>query len=216
MIQANKANLVTDLSLRTLDIRQYEMDYWMGVFNKLGTIASTLGGFASTNMLIDTGFEGKRRNQLLLLSYILAAGSALGFNLVLFTISTLVGIWAPGKALRGEGHESMEEAIRIMEDLFDRSLFFFLAGLLSYFLSSILAVFWLFDSAGAFIIFAGLVGFLLVMGRQLVKIYQAFVPSSFRHGGLKGNPAPNIGQTMNPQDPRLRGQQFQASFVEAL
>lgn len=104
MLKANKANVVAGLAHKTLEIRQMELRYWMDVFKKFGVLAAFLGGFASSVVLLNTEKAREEKGSNLL--FILCSGGAMGFNLVLLTISVVCCLWGPGRALTGRGDES--------------------------------------------------------------------------------------------------------------
>ena len=53
MLQANKANVITWFHLKSLDIRNAELQYFLMVFSRMEEIASFLGGSASAALTID-------------------------------------------------------------------------------------------------------------------------------------------------------------------
>lgn len=97
MLQANKAQLLAQINLNTLDLRQSELKYWVSTFSKFGSLAALLSGFASRVMLLNSSTVSISSNQssqikvdtLPHLLYILFTSSAFGSNLFLLTICTM-------------------------------------------------------------------------------------------------------------------------------
>lgn len=196
MIQANKANVVTGFHLTSLNIRNYELGYFLMVFDKLSSISSLLAGFASSALMVGIP---RRDNPYLVALFLLSTGSALGAHLLVVIVSTMCIMWGPGKALRGEDATSMDWAIYILEQTQIKIQRFFMFGLLCYFVSSILVVWLLFDLRGSIIItviFGVIMVWLLV---KSLKIYRALNPSQVVSGRLKGNPVKNVGELMGDE-----------------
>eukprot|EP00921_Rhytidocystis_pertsovi_P011416 GHVQ01018474.1.p1 GENE.GHVQ01018474.1~~GHVQ01018474.1.p1 ORF type:complete len:216 (-),score=14.03 GHVQ01018474.1:2285-2932(-) len=192
MLQANKAQLLARLALNTLSIRQLELRYWMSVFDRFGVIAALLGGFASSVMIMDLG----RRVDfpLLHLMYLVSATGALGFNMLLLVISVMCSLWGPGKALTGRGSNSYNQVIVIMEDMYEHCIVFFRLGLVCYFLTSVFAVFCLFNLIGSIVITVVLGVFAKLLRDRAKHIRQLFIPHRFSSGTLRGNPVQNIAE----------------------
>lgn len=70
MLQANKGNVLTDFHLQSLDIRQYELQYFTMVFEKLSSVSSFLASFASGAMLMGVP---RRENPLLVTLFLIAS-----------------------------------------------------------------------------------------------------------------------------------------------
>lgn len=103
MLQANKASVVAGWARQTLALRQMELQYWMEVLKKFGTLASFLGGFASSVLSLQTDVKGASGFRLI---FSLTAVGAMGFNFLLLALCTTCSIWGPGKALVGDGEAS--------------------------------------------------------------------------------------------------------------
>ncbi|CBZ51899.1 conserved hypothetical protein [Neospora caninum Liverpool] len=211
MLQANKARVVADLACETLEIRHVELRYWIDVFKKFGVLAAFLGGFASAVSLLHTRDAPSNKGTNVL--FVLAAGAAMGLNLVLMVISVVCCLWGPGKALTGRGDHSYDVAIGIMEDMYRHCLLLFRLGLLCYLAASIFAVFSLFPVFSAAMISVVFLFFGYLITLQAAQLRAKFVPQVFTSGTLKGNPIKDIGDELTAsRDPGLAGFVFDATF----
>lgn len=104
MLQANKAHVIAAFTRQNLNLRQMELQYWMDVLKKFATLASFLGGFASTVVQLQKGILGGP--EIFQLIFSLTAAGALGLNFIVVVICTTCTVWGPGKALTGQGEES--------------------------------------------------------------------------------------------------------------
>lgn len=103
MIQANKANVVTDFHLKALNIRNRELDYFLMVFDKMSSISSLLAGFASSALMVGIP---RRDNPYLVALFLVSTGCALGAHLLVVIISTMCTMWGPKGAAWGGRHLS--------------------------------------------------------------------------------------------------------------
>eukprot|EP00070_Physeter_catodon_P015615 XP_023973669.1 uncharacterized protein LOC112062962 [Physeter catodon] len=204
MLKANKAQVVAGLAHKTLEIRQMELRYWMEVFKKFGVLAAFLGGFASSVVLLNTEKAREEKGSNLL--FILSSGGAMGFNLVLLTISVVCCLWGPGKALTGRGDESYRVVIELMQTMYSHSVVLFSLGLFCYMLATVFAAFTMYNFVSA----ATLTSVLLYFGYFLLvrsaRLKATFVPNTFSTGGLRSNPIQDIGAELTGQsDPTVQG-----------
>ncbi|KEP61559.1 UNVERIFIED_CONTAM: hypothetical protein HHA_240730 [Hammondia hammondi] len=210
MLQANKTRVVAELACETLEIRHLELRYWIDVFKKFGVLAAFLGGFASSVSLIHTRGQDTKGANLL---FVLAAGGATGFNLVLLVVSVLCSLFGPGKALTGRGDESYNVAIGIMERMYRHCLVLFRLGLLCYLAASIFAVFSMFAFLSAAMVSGVFLSFAYLLALRSAQLRAKFVPQTFSSGSLKGNPVRDIGAELTGrEDPGLAGFVFDTSF----
>jgi hypothetical protein len=70
MLQANKGNVLTNFHLTSLEIRQYELEYFEMVFEKLSSVATMLGASASAAMMMDVP---RRESELLVSIFMLSS-----------------------------------------------------------------------------------------------------------------------------------------------
>merc|ERR1719245_1602150 len=124
----------------------------------------------------------------LVVAFLIFTGSAFGMNLLVILIATLCCLWGPGKALRGNDSAHLFEAIDILERYQQIAMRFFVMGLFSYFISSIMVTWLFFDHLGA-VLATGLVSmFLFLLVRQSLVIRRAFITSQpFSTGYIRGD-----------------------------
>merc|ERR1712113_606115 len=85
------------------------------------------------------------------------------------------------------GH--LDETIDILEKQQKIAMRFFIIGLFSYFISSVMVTWIFYDFAGALVATTLLTGFAILLVRQGREIYCAFItPQPFVTGHLHGNP----------------------------
>merc|ERR1719491_1844633 len=125
----------------------------------------------------------------LVVAFLIFTGSAFGMNLLVILISTLCCLWGPGKALRGNDPEHMHEAINTLERQQHVAMRFFMMGLFSYFISSIMVTWVFFDNLGAALSTSVVTMFLFLLVRQSIMIKRAFITAQpFTSGYIHGNP----------------------------
>mmetsp|Transcript_4975 Transcript_4975/g.12161 ORF Transcript_4975/g.12161 Transcript_4975/m.12161 type:complete len:205 (-) Transcript_4975:14-628(-) len=186
MIQANKGSVITSFHQQTLDIRQYELDYFLMVFDRMSSIAALLGSFASSAMFITIP---KWVNPIVVALFLTFAGCAVGLNLIVILIASLSAMWGPGQALRGDDAKHMHMAIETLEAAQQIAMRYFVFGLFCYFGSSIMVTWVLFDIVQAVLITFILITFLFALFRQSMVIRRAFITTlPFTTGLLRGNP----------------------------
>mmetsp|Transcript_34095 Transcript_34095/g.63641 ORF Transcript_34095/g.63641 Transcript_34095/m.63641 type:complete len:198 (-) Transcript_34095:3-596(-) len=186
MLQANKGNVISKFHKTSLEIRNHELNYYLGAFNRLSAISSILAGFASSALTMSVP---SWEDSLLVMAFLIFTGSAFGMNLLVILIATLCNLWGPGKALRGADHAHLHQAIAVLEQAQKEAMRFFIMGLFCYFISTILVVWLLFDKMGALITTVILICFCLMLVRQSLVIRRAFVPNQgFTTGLIRGNP----------------------------
>jgi len=186
MLQANKGNLLSGLHKKSLSIRWMELDYFTMVFEKMSSVSGLLATFASSAMMLSVP---RWENPWIVVLFLSFTSAALGFHLLVILISTLCSLWGPGKALRGDDGSHVHDTIAILETSQQTAMRFFVAGLFSYFVSSILVSWLFFDRIGAILTTGLLSLFLFMLFRQSIVIRRAFITSqSFTTGKLRGNP----------------------------
>merc|ERR1719215_928231 len=172
-----------------MNIRYKELQYFLGVFNRMSTISGLLAGFASSAMMLSVP---RWENPWVVVAFLIFTGCAFGMNLLVILISTLCCLWGPGKALRGNDSIHLHDAIDILEKQQQMAMRFFVMGLFSYFISSIMVTWLFFDRLGAAISTVLLSVFLFLMVKQSLVIRRAFITTTpFTTGFLRGNPVRN-------------------------
>merc|ERR1719343_1299964 len=125
----------------------------------------------------------------LVVAFLIFTGTAFGMNLLVILIATLCCLWGPGKALRGNEPQHLHEAIDILEQKQHMAMRFFMMGLFSYFISSIMVTWLFFDNQGAVLASVLVTLFLFLLVRQSLVIRRAFITSQpFTTGYIRGNP----------------------------
>merc|ERR1719409_1447237 len=128
-------------------------------------------------------------NPWVVVAFLIFTGSAFGMNLLVILIATLCCLWGPGKALRGNDASHLHEAITILESQQKMAMRFFLMGLFSYFISSIMVTWLFFDRIGALLTTTFLTIFLFVLLRQSLVIRRAFITTQpWTKSHIYGNP----------------------------
>merc|ERR1719375_3062846 len=128
-------------------------------------------------------------NPWVVVAFLIFTGSAFGMNLLVILIATLCNLWGPGKALRGNDSVHLHDAIDILERQQQMAMRFFVMGLFSYFISSIMVSWLFFDKTGAILTTVLLALFLFLLVRQSLVIRRAFITTqAFTTGYLRGNP----------------------------
>merc|ERR1719367_1624362 len=88
-------------------------------------------------------------NPWMVVAFLMFTGCAFGMNLLVILIATLCNVWGPGKALRGDDSIHLHDTIDILEGQQQMAMRFFVLGLFSYFISSIMVTWLFFDNLGA-------------------------------------------------------------------
>mmetsp|Transcript_43357 Transcript_43357/g.119964 ORF Transcript_43357/g.119964 Transcript_43357/m.119964 type:complete len:193 (-) Transcript_43357:121-699(-) len=186
MIQANKGSVLTNFHKTSLDIRYKEINFFLGVLNRMSVISSMLAGFASSAMMLSVP---RWENSEVVVAFLIFTGSAFGMNLLVILIATLCGLWAPGKALRGSDSEDLTMIINVLEAQQQTAMRFFIMGLFSYFISSIMVTWLFFDHIGAVLVTILMIIFLFMLVRQSLVIRRAFITNEpFSTSNIRGNP----------------------------
>lgn len=189
MIQANKGKVLTDFHLQSLEIRKLELQYFILVLEKLSSVAVLLAGFSSKIIAMEVS---RNSNPVIITAFLASSGCAFGFNLLVILIATLCSLWAPGKALLGDDGRHVHEAIAILDKSTQTAVRFFLFGLFSYFVASIMVTWLLFDPLSAMIVTIFLSLTCMGVLRQITKLRQCFVGGKITTGYLHGNPTRQI------------------------
>eukprot|EP00923_Selenidium_pygospionis_P043785 GHVN01075602.1.p1 GENE.GHVN01075602.1~~GHVN01075602.1.p1 ORF type:complete len:254 (-),score=19.14 GHVN01075602.1:89-850(-) len=218
MLQAQKAQFAAELSVSRVKLLQVELDYWLNVFDKMGTIASYFAGFASATTFI--GFKFRRHNLALNSDesvspldsssfdavFLFFSLSAFGMNILQVLICSMCNLWAPGRALRGEGAQSYSMTISLLRRWSGGVTLLFQLGLLSYMISAALASLMLFSWEYVVLLVPLIIWLVHSLYRQISNLSQAFISSSVGAPDLEVSgidlATNNIGVVMhNPQPP---------------
>lgn len=108
MINAIKNSTLTDLQVKTLNIREKELDYWSTTFHTMASQSALLAGFCygGLSLEIDPKVSG-----IVQFGYLSTTTCGMAFGLLCITIAAFCSMLGPGLALRGgEGANSMHKA----------------------------------------------------------------------------------------------------------
>lgn len=192
MLQANKGQVISKFHKTSMEIRYRELKYFLGVFNRMSAISGLLAGFASSAMMLSVP---RWEDPWLVVAFLIFTGSAFGMNLLVILIATLCCLWGPGKALRGNEPEHLHATIDILEQKQQMAMRYFMLGLFSYFISSIMVTWLFFDNHGAVLASVLIALFLFLLVRQSVLIRHAFMSHQpFSTGYIRGNPTAQVNR----------------------
>lgn len=196
-MQASKANVVTKFHLRSLGIRNAELEYYLMVFGRMAEIASFLGGSASAALTIDIS---KDESLVLKATYLMVASSAFGAFLLVLIISAMCSMWGPGKALRGEDAAAMDYAIYILENAQRCAMRFFCFGLLCFLLAAFLLCWLLFKFKGSVWASAILAMMFLFLFQKGAIIFTVLNSGTSVSSALRGNLVKNVGELLGDRN----------------
>merc|ERR1719433_1434409 len=127
-------------------------------------------------------------NPWMVVAFLTFTGCAFGMNLLVILIATLCCLWGPGKALQGNDGADLHDAIDVLERQQQLAMRFFVLGLFSYFISSIMVTWLFFDTLGALLATTLVTLFLFLLVRQSLVIRRAFITSQpFATGYVRGD-----------------------------
>lgn len=140
MLKAIKTGTLTELQVRTLNIREKELNYWTTTFSTMATMSALIAGFTYGGLTVNLP---KDVSSLITVGYLAATTLSMTFALLTIIISTFCNMFGPGLALRGgEGSESVHKAIEHMKGESKKSFKFFMVSL-SFFHTSCFLLMWL-------------------------------------------------------------------------
>ena len=125
MINAIKNSTLTDLQVKTLNIREKELNYWSTTFHTMASQSALLAGFCYGGLSLEID---SKVPSLVQFGYLATTTGGMGFGLLCITIAALCGMLGPGLALRGgEGAVSMHKAVENMKKESETCFKFFMA-----------------------------------------------------------------------------------------
>lgn len=105
MLGAIKNSTLSDLQVKSLNIREKELQYWSMTFSTMAGQSALLAGFCYGGLSIQMGDEVGHWVQF---GYLSTTTCGMALGLLCITIAALSSILGPGLALRGSsGTESM-------------------------------------------------------------------------------------------------------------
>ena len=139
MLGADKNVTLTEFNIKTLQLREKELDYFVGLYNSLSGIAAMLAGFGFSSLRMSFPESTPTVLQILYLAF---TACAIGLELCAILNAATCSVFGPGKFLRGKGGiQAAEEAVKVLEDKCDITITYFMVGLICIVLSSALKAF---------------------------------------------------------------------------
>lgn len=170
MLTADKNATLTEFQQTTLQIRQKEMEYFVGLYNGIAGIASMLAGFGFSSLKMDFPSTTSTILQILYLSF---TAAAIGFELCAIINASTCSVFGPGKFLRGRGGvKAAEDVVKVLEDKSEITLWYFFVGLYCIVVSSAFKAFIQYSFVNGVMVTLGLVGitYLLVQaGTRIIE-----------------------------------------------
>jgi hypothetical protein len=169
MLLANKNATLTDFQVKTMAIREKELNYFVGLYGTLSGMAAFLAGFAyraltshipeETNLLVSTVF------------YAITA-AAVGLEVIAISNSAFCTVYGPGMALRGNrGLKSMEVAVDVLQNKSEQTLKYFMMGLYGQIISSAILAWIRYSALNALLINMGLAGLCIFIMKWAEQIF---------------------------------------------
>lgn len=136
-----------------------ELEYWTNTFSTLTRQASLLTGFSFGGMASIAEYKGQATTLNIL--YLSATASSMGFGLCCITTASLCLMMGPGKALRAQDIEQIDETINHLKTKSVLSFWFFVFELLCFHASSFMLMWICYSPLVAFIVNICLLMFLM-------------------------------------------------------
>lgn len=169
MLQAFKNDTQMELQVKSLGIREKELNYWNMCLSTMARQGALIAGFTYFSMV--SGVPASSSPLLQFLSLVLTI-LGMSCSLLTVTISAFCTMFGPGLALRGpEGAESMHKAVDIMQEYAHSSFSVFMLGLICFHVSGILMMWKGGNVMISVVTSIVLVGFLVAFFVMGAKIY---------------------------------------------
>ena len=153
-----------------MQIREKELNYFVGLYNAISGIAAMLAGFGFSSLKMTFP---KDTNTVTQIFYLTFTASAIGLELCAILNAATCSVFGPGKFLRGKGGiMAAEQAVKVLEEKTEITPGYFMGGLYCIVISSGLKAFILYSLLNALIVIAGLVMMTIVLvksGRRIFK-----------------------------------------------
>jgi len=98
MISAIKNSTLTDLQVKSLNIREKELNYWSSTFQTMASQSALLAGFCYGGLGLNMPDSVSEWIQF---GYLSTTTCGMAFGLLCITIAALCSMLGPGLALRG-------------------------------------------------------------------------------------------------------------------
>ena len=134
MLTADKNATLTEFQIQTLQIREKELNYFVGLYKSISGIAAMLAGFGFSSLKMEFPPKTSIVFEILYLSF---TASAIGLELCAILNSATCSVFGPGKFLRGKGGlAAAEQVVAVLEDKMDITIGYFMSGLMCIVISS--------------------------------------------------------------------------------
>ena len=169
MLTADKNATLTEFQIQTLQIREKELNYFVGMYNGVAGIASMLAGFGFSSLSMSFPEKTSVIMQILYLSF---TAAAIGFELCAIINASTCSVFGPGKFLRGKGGvKAAEDVVKVLEDKSEITLWYFYVGLYCIVVSSAFKAFILYYFLNAVLVTLGLVGMTFLLFKAATRIF---------------------------------------------
>mmetsp|Transcript_35531 Transcript_35531/g.46748 ORF Transcript_35531/g.46748 Transcript_35531/m.46748 type:complete len:141 (+) Transcript_35531:80-502(+) len=139
MLTADKNATLTDFQIQTMQIREKELNYFVGLYNSISGIAAMLAGFGFSSLKMSFPDHTSIVFEML---YLAITACAIGLELCAILNAATCSVFGPGKFLRGKGGiAAAEQVVAVLEDKMDITIGYFMAGLVCIVISSSLKAF---------------------------------------------------------------------------
>jgi len=140
MLHIQKNNLVTNVAKQQVEIRQMEVDWYIGCYSTMTGQATMLAGFAFAQLTTPMP-EEPEPGLALQFWYLFLTCMAIGLELSAIILSAFLCVWAPSLALRGKGGAAdLHRAVDCLRDYQFMVFIYFVSGWFVFFVSNILQV----------------------------------------------------------------------------
>jgi hypothetical protein len=186
MLRANKNATMTDFQVKIFEIRQKELNYFVGLYGTMAGISSFFAGFAyhTLKATLPAG-----THMVLVVLFLSVTCLSVGFEVCAISNSAFCCLFGPGMALRGpNGLKSMELAVNVLQERSEQTLAYLMYGLYGQIGSSMVLSWIKYDFFSAFIITCGLCLLLFLVHRYSTLIFAALLvkPSEAISGHISG------------------------------
>lgn len=140
MLHLAKNQIVTDISVNHVEIRQLEVDWYCSNYSTMTGQAAMLAGFAFSQLT--TPFPDDHEPSLPMeFTYLFLVCLVIGLELSSIILSSALSVWAPSLALKGKGGASdLHKAVDCLRDYQHLVFWYFVIGWIIMFISNILLV----------------------------------------------------------------------------
>ena len=160
------------MQVRTLAIRQKELEYWQSTFKTMAGQSAMLTGFCYGGLSLFARDDNPWADYISF-GYLATTTAAMGFGLLTVIVAALCSMLGPGLALRGsEGAGSVHKAVDTMKLESVNCFNFFITQLFMFHISSFLLMWVLYTSNVASVVNSVLLLFMIVFIINANDIYR--------------------------------------------